>query len=211
MHLVPPTIEDLLASPLYKFITFTVNGCRCSDWFPKIIVTAIHLFFLKAQSKANKEDNLNWLQVMNGPFIDEFFQQRNYYFRRKMYLGLVEQKEGKFHSWNLGFQMQVISQWHCEEMQSPLLLLLESAVRRDSFLWKLFPCCPMAAVCLMLILKNLLGLVRILHYLKYLNFCFLNSCWLSKIEAHYALKRVLRIRASDKSGMFPFANHLRGL
>ncbi len=66
----PPAIEELLASPLSKFITFSANDCGYRGSFTKIFVTAVHPFFLKAKSEANKEDNPNWHQAMNGTFAE---------------------------------------------------------------------------------------------------------------------------------------------
>ncbi len=74
MLIVPPTIEELLASPLSKFITFTANDCGYSGSFTEIFVTAVHPFFLKAKSEASKEDNPKWHQSMNGPFADEYWK-----------------------------------------------------------------------------------------------------------------------------------------
>ncbi len=72
MPTVPPTIEELFASPLSKFITFATNDCVHSSSFTEIFVTAVHSFFLKVKSEASKEDNPNLHQVMNGPFADEY-------------------------------------------------------------------------------------------------------------------------------------------
>ncbi len=72
MPLVPPTIEDLLASSISKFIAFTANDCIYSGSFTEIFVTVVHPFFLKAKSDASKEDNPNWHQAMNGPFVDNY-------------------------------------------------------------------------------------------------------------------------------------------
>ena len=74
MPIAPPTIEELLASPLSKFITFAANDCGYSGSFTEIFVTAVHPFFLKAKSEASKEDNPNWHQAMNGPFADEYWK-----------------------------------------------------------------------------------------------------------------------------------------
>ncbi len=54
------SVEELLASPLSKFITFAANDCGYSDSFTEIFVTAVHPFFHKANSEASKEDNHNW-------------------------------------------------------------------------------------------------------------------------------------------------------
>ncbi len=73
-HVAPPTIEELLAGPLSKFITFAFNDCGFSSSFTKILVILVHPFFLKAKSEASKEDNPNWHQAMNGPFADEYWK-----------------------------------------------------------------------------------------------------------------------------------------
>ncbi len=69
--IAPPIIEELLASPISKSITFAVNDCGYNGSFTEIFVTAVNPFFLKAKSEASKEDNPNWHQAMNGPFADE--------------------------------------------------------------------------------------------------------------------------------------------
>ncbi len=74
MFIAPPTIEELHASPLSKFITFAANDCGYSGSFTKIFVTAVHPFFLKAKSEASKEDNPNWHQAKIGPFADEYWK-----------------------------------------------------------------------------------------------------------------------------------------
>ncbi len=73
MPLGSPTIEDILASPLSKFITFVAINHGYSGSFTEIFATAVHPFFLKAKSEASKKDNPNWHQVTNGPFADEYW------------------------------------------------------------------------------------------------------------------------------------------
>ncbi len=74
MPIVRPTIEELLASLLSKFISFAANDCGYSGSFTEIFVTEVHPFILKAKSEASKEDNPNWHQAMNGPFADEYWK-----------------------------------------------------------------------------------------------------------------------------------------
>ncbi len=74
MPLVPPTIEDFLASILSKFVTFPANDCQYSGSFTEIVVIADHLFFLKDKYEASKEDNPDWYQTINGPFADESWE-----------------------------------------------------------------------------------------------------------------------------------------
>ncbi len=37
-------------------------------------MTAVHPFFLRAESEASKEDKPNWHQAMNGPYADEYWR-----------------------------------------------------------------------------------------------------------------------------------------
>ncbi len=74
MYLVPPTIEDLLACPLSKFITFAANDFGHNGSFTKIFANAVHPFVLKEKSEASKEDNTNCHQAMDGPYADEYWK-----------------------------------------------------------------------------------------------------------------------------------------
>ncbi len=74
MSTAPPTIEELLVNPLYKFITFAASNFGYSGSSTNIFVTAGQPFFLKAKCEASKEDNPNWHQAMNGPFADEYWK-----------------------------------------------------------------------------------------------------------------------------------------
>jgi len=50
-----PTVADLLASPLAKYITLlAANDCGYSGKAEKLIVTYVHPLFLKAHSAASK-------------------------------------------------------------------------------------------------------------------------------------------------------------
>ena len=55
-----PTIADLLASPLAKYITFAANDCGYKGSRYELIANWVHPLFLKAKSEASKEDNPNW-------------------------------------------------------------------------------------------------------------------------------------------------------
>ncbi len=52
-----PTVADLLASPLAKYITLAANDCGYSGKAKELIVTYVHPLFLKAHSPASKADN----------------------------------------------------------------------------------------------------------------------------------------------------------
>ncbi len=74
MFLAPPTIDDLLANPISKFIIFAANNCGYSGSFTETSIAATHLFFLKAKSESSKEDNPYWHQAMSGPFRDDYLK-----------------------------------------------------------------------------------------------------------------------------------------
>ncbi len=52
-----PTVADLLASPLAKYITLAANDCGYSGTAQELIVTYVHPLFLKAHSAPIKADN----------------------------------------------------------------------------------------------------------------------------------------------------------
>jgi hypothetical protein len=52
-----PTVADLLASPLEKYITLEANNCGYSGTVKELIVTYDHPLFLKAHLAASKADN----------------------------------------------------------------------------------------------------------------------------------------------------------
>jgi len=67
-----PTVADLLAGPLAKYITLAANDCGYSGKAEKLIVTYVHpLFFLKAHSAAIEADNPSWREATRGKFADE--------------------------------------------------------------------------------------------------------------------------------------------
>ena len=55
-----PTVADLLASPLARYITLAANDCGYSGKAEELIVTYVHPLFLKAHSAASKADNPSW-------------------------------------------------------------------------------------------------------------------------------------------------------
>jgi hypothetical protein len=69
-----PTVEEILNSPIAKFIHFAAQESGYEGGVKDLIVTWVHPLFLKAKSAASKEDNPNWWQAMNGPFAEDFWQ-----------------------------------------------------------------------------------------------------------------------------------------
>ena len=65
------TVAELMESPLAILITLSINYCGYKGTTKDMVVNWVHPLFLKAHTKASKEDNLNWNQAMNGPFAYE--------------------------------------------------------------------------------------------------------------------------------------------
>jgi hypothetical protein len=69
-----PTVADLLASPLAKYITLAANDYGYSGKVEELIVTYVHPLFLKAHSAASKADNPSWLEATRGKFANEYWK-----------------------------------------------------------------------------------------------------------------------------------------
>jgi hypothetical protein len=69
-----PTVADLLASPLAKYITLAANDCGYSGKAEELIVTYVHPLFLKAHSAASKADNPSWREATIGKFAGEYWK-----------------------------------------------------------------------------------------------------------------------------------------
>ncbi len=69
-----PTLADLLASPLAKYIILAANDCGYSGKAEELIVTYVHPLFLKAHSAASKADNPSWRVATRGKFADEYWK-----------------------------------------------------------------------------------------------------------------------------------------
>ena len=74
MSLDVPSEEELMKSPLAKFITFSANDCGQSGSAKDLIVNWVHPLFLKAKASASKEDNSPWWEAMHGPFVDKYWK-----------------------------------------------------------------------------------------------------------------------------------------
>ncbi len=82
MLLAPPTIEELLASPLSKFITIVANNCIYSGSFTEIFVTAVHPFFLKINQKQAKRI----IPIGINPWINHLHMNTGKQLRKKLIL-----------------------------------------------------------------------------------------------------------------------------
>ena len=68
-----PTVEDLMKSPLSKYIHLAANHCNYSGSRKELIANYVHPLFLKAQAQASAADNPTWSQAMNGEFAEEYW------------------------------------------------------------------------------------------------------------------------------------------
>ncbi len=69
-----PTVANLLASPLPKYITLAANDCGYSGKTEELIVTYVYPIFLKAHSAASKADNPSWREATRGKFANEYWK-----------------------------------------------------------------------------------------------------------------------------------------
>ena len=69
-----PTVADLLASSLAKYITLAANDCGYSGKAEELIVAYIHPLFLKAHSAASKADNPSWREATRGKFAGGYWK-----------------------------------------------------------------------------------------------------------------------------------------
>jgi hypothetical protein len=67
-----PTVADLLASPLAKYITLAANDHGYSGTAEELIDSYVHPLFLKAHSAASKADNPSWQEATRGMFADKY-------------------------------------------------------------------------------------------------------------------------------------------
>ena len=54
-----PTVSDLMAAPLAKYISLAVSNCEYGGTAEDFIVNYVHPLFLKSKSAASREDNMN--------------------------------------------------------------------------------------------------------------------------------------------------------
>ena len=69
-----PSIEALMQSPLAKFIHFAAYNIKYNGLLDSLVCELTHPLMLQAKTAANKEDNPNLWQAMNGPFAEEYWK-----------------------------------------------------------------------------------------------------------------------------------------
>ena len=57
------TVAELMASPLYKYISLSSNKCGYGGTKEEFIVNYVHLLFLKAIFAPSRKDNTNWREA----------------------------------------------------------------------------------------------------------------------------------------------------
>ncbi len=75
-HVKPkvPTVQELLKSPLSKFIELAANDCGYQGSTQEHFCNYVQPLFLKAVSSASKEDSSNWWHAMIGPFSNKYWK-----------------------------------------------------------------------------------------------------------------------------------------
>jgi len=69
-----PSVDELMKSPLAKFIHLAANDCGYRGSQRELIATWVHPLFLKAKTAASKLDNPNWRDAMRGDYAEEFWE-----------------------------------------------------------------------------------------------------------------------------------------
>ena len=73
-----PTSDDILYSPITKFITLSANTCVYSGTTEDMIVNYVHPFFINSKKETSREDNNNWSEEINGQFLTIIWMQREW-------------------------------------------------------------------------------------------------------------------------------------
>ena len=66
--------EELMDSPLSRFISFAANSCGYSGTTKELIVNRVHPLFLKAKAEASKAYHPNWWEPMKSLFANEYWK-----------------------------------------------------------------------------------------------------------------------------------------
>jgi hypothetical protein len=69
-----PTVADLLASSIARYITLAANDCGYSGTAEELVVSYVHPLFLKAHSAASKADNPSWREATRGKFDAKYWE-----------------------------------------------------------------------------------------------------------------------------------------
>ena len=65
---------EVLNIPLGKFVTFSINYSSCSGSAHYLMFNWVKPLFMKSKAVSIKDDNKNWWQAINGPFVGEYWK-----------------------------------------------------------------------------------------------------------------------------------------
>ena len=68
-----PNVAKILTGPIVKYITLATNNCGYSGKTEELRASYIHHFF-SSKSSTSKEENHNWREATNGPFVHEYWK-----------------------------------------------------------------------------------------------------------------------------------------
>ena len=69
-----PTPEALLHSDISRFVHFAARDCGFDGTIESLVVNWLHPMMLQAKSRTNQADNPTWIQAMNGPFAEDYWE-----------------------------------------------------------------------------------------------------------------------------------------
>ena len=69
-----PSVSYLMESPLDRFINLVANYCGYEGTTKELVVNQVNPLFLMDHAEASKQNNPNWNQEMNGPFVNYYWQ-----------------------------------------------------------------------------------------------------------------------------------------
>ena len=67
-----PTVAEILASPIAKYITLAKNNCGYSETAEQIIVNYIHKVLLKYKDAEIQKDKPNFREAATVPFANKY-------------------------------------------------------------------------------------------------------------------------------------------
>ena len=69
-----PSAEVLLKSDLAQFVHFATTDCGFDGTIESLVANWLHPLMLAAKLRGNDADNPSWIQAMNGPFSQEYWE-----------------------------------------------------------------------------------------------------------------------------------------
>ena len=68
------SIVEVRSITLDKFTTFDAYECLYSGYAHYLMVNWVKPLFMKSKAVSIKDDNKNWWQAINGPFVGEYWK-----------------------------------------------------------------------------------------------------------------------------------------